>query len=168
MSKSTISTFQLFALFPDEPINCIVGLIGDYVLANIQRPIPSIFNFYQTSEDAAADMERANGPEWLDWGPYAPMTYAEFEAAKRAKILADPPCRISAEKWNEMLEILPPLRWEQHFDFNSFLMSEMLSGSYTHQYARYGHGDGATYWTKIVDAADRETWMKKGECPCHT
>ena len=73
--------------------------------------------------------------------------------------------RITAEKWNEMLEILPPMAWRQKFNYNSFLMREMMSGPYTHQFVRYGHGDSCTYWQKMVDAADPDTWLKPGECP---
>jgi hypothetical protein len=65
------------------------------------------------------------------------------------------------EKFTEMLEVLPPKNWRNDGDFESFLMSEHWSGPYTHQYARRGRGDDATYWQRMVDSTDRSTWMKR-------
>lgn len=100
-------------------------------------------------------------PTWPepDDQTYEPMTWADFQIGQRNHYLSDPPEPITAEKWIQMLEVLPPMQWEQSGNFNSFLMSEMYSGSYTHQYVRRGYGDNATYWSKMVDARDRSTWM---------
>jgi hypothetical protein len=135
-----------------------------YVLAN-----PSgrgLFNLYPTMTAARDDMERANREfYYLSSAPYEPMTYDEYTRRERSYWLDAPAIQITAEKWNDMLEVLPPMSWTQEFNYNSFLMSEMMTGSYTHQYVRYGHGDDCTYWEKMVDATDRTTWTRPGQCP---
>lgn len=136
----------------------------DFVLASVSGR--GLFNFYPTMTAARDDMERANR-EYANFNgaPYEPMTYTEYKRRERSFWLDQPATRITAEKWNDMLEILPPMAWRQKFNFNSFLMREMMSGTYTHQYVRYGHGENVSYWQKMVDAADPETWLKRGECP---
>lgn len=131
---------------------------GNIVLASLDPP--SVWNFYHTVEEAIADKERANRDSSQRF-TYAPMTYDEYKAGQRAFYLAGPPVEVTEEKFMEMLEALPPMRWHQSHDFESFLMSEYWSVPYTHQYVRRGHGDQATYWTRLVDASDRSTWMTR-------
>ena len=47
------------------------------------------------------------------------------------------------------------MNWVTINNVNEFCMSEMLSGVYTNQYARYN----GKYYTKIVDAYDKTTWL---------
>ncbi len=137
--------------------------LPDYVLATADGR--SLFNFYETPEAAQADMARANGKDFADFGPYEPMTYAEYERRNRAFWLSDPAVEITADKWEYALEVLPPMRLEQQPGFNSFLMSEMTSGVFMQQYVRYGYGETARYFTRMVDASDRSTWMKRDGMP---
>jgi len=132
-----------------------------FVLANENGR--GIFNFYPTMTAARDDQPRANGAEFSS-GPYEPMTYTEFERRNRNFWLTDP-IQITEKQWMYALEVLPPDGWVQEPGFNSFLMSERTSGSFTNQYVRYGTGDNCTYWEKMVDLADRSTWMKRDECP---
>ena len=126
----------------------------DIILASIAPP--SLFNFYPDRLAAEADIARANR-DTLARGPYSVMTYGEYKAAEREFYLADPAQEITAEKFTEMLGILPPLKWTSTGTFESFLMSEFWSVPYTHQYIRRGN----RYFTKLVDATDRSTWMKE-------
>ena len=139
--------------------------LPDYVLACVNPP--SIWNLFPSLETAAAAAEEANtynvkleahGAPKRD---YEPMTYADYKARERAFYLSDPEHPITPEKFTEMLEVLPPEKWENHGDFETFLMSERWSGPYTHQYARRGRGEDAKYWQKMVDASDRSTWMQR-------
>lgn len=128
----------------------------EFVLARVGAL--GIWNFYPTMEaaqEAAPVINAKEAPE-----QYQPMTYADYKAAERAQLLGDGPEQITAEKFMEMLEVLPPMKWEARGDFQSFLMSEFMTGVYTSQYAQRGYGDTATYWVKMVDATDRSTWMK--------
>lgn len=122
----------------------------DFVLATIDPP--SVFNFYETMAAAESDQERAIGSESK---PYKPMTWEAFESYNRTFWLSGPPVQITAEKFMEMLEVLPPIFYGHHGGFESFLMSEFTSGSFTEQYAKLGDA----YWSKMVDAGDRSTWM---------
>ncbi len=129
--------------------------ILDYEFCLAATDCLGIWNFYPTMDAARADMERANASD--PKRTYAPMEYSAYKAHERTKMLEDGPQEITREKFMEMLEVLPPLKWEQGaFGFESFLMSEFWSGPYTHQYARRGD----TFWCKMVDATDRTTWMK--------
>lgn len=137
---------------------------NNYVLASVSGR--QVFNFYADEGSAREEMARVNR-EYANFNgaPYEPMTYTEYLRRERSFWLDQPATQITAEKWNDMLEILPPMAWRQKFNFNSFLMREMMSGTFTHQYVRYGHGENVSYWQKMVDAADTETWLKPGECP---
>ena len=116
----------------------------------------SIWNFYPTLDAARVDMDRANSSD--PKCRYQPMEYTAYKALERSRMLDEPAQQITADKWLEMLEVLPPLKWEHGaFGFESFLMSEFWSGPYTHQYVKRGDH---TYWCKMVDATDRNTWMK--------
>lgn len=129
-----------------------------FVLAAVDRL--GIWNFYPTMDAARADMDRANASD--PGCKYAPMEYEAYKAAERATMLGDAPQQITAGKWEEMLCVLPPLKWESGAGFESFLMSEFWSGPYTQQYVRRGvpgSGDKITCWCKMVDATERNTWM---------
>ena len=132
-------------------------MTAEYVLACIHPP--SVWNFFPTLEAAAAKRDEANTYQAHDTTKrdYQAMTYDAYKASERAFYLGDAPTQITAEKYHEMLEVLPPKCWQQRGDFESFLMIEHWSGPYTHQYASRGDG---TYWEKMVDATDRSTWMQ--------
>jgi hypothetical protein len=117
---------------------------------------PSAFNFYPTEEAAKADLPRANRDES---GKYSVMTWAEFENAQRAFYLGDAPEEITQEKFQDAFEVLPPLKYHGGAGFESFLMSEFHSIPYTHQYIRVTKDGKDRYFSKLVDATDRQTWM---------
>lgn len=85
------------------------------------------------------------------------MRYEDFEAAQRAALLADEPEEITEERYNEMLDVLPPLYYTTHNGFTMFCMREMWTASYTTQYAY--HRATGKYYSCMVDAADRSTWI---------
>lgn len=64
---------------------------------------------------------------------------------------------IDEERYNEMLEVLPPMNWDTHFGLSSFFMCEFWSGSITDQYAIC---DGK-YYSKRVDYRKRDTWITR-------
>ena len=83
------------------------------------------------------------------------MTYEEYHAAERAFYIEQPLEEVTAERFYEMLNVLPPRCWITLKGVEMFCMSEMLTGTYTDQYAKAGD----KYYTKIVDAKDRSTWI---------
>lgn len=85
------------------------------------------------------------------------IKYEDFEAAQRAALLADEPEEITEERYNEMLDVLPPLYYTTHNGFTMFCMREMWTASYTTQYAY--HRATGKYYSCMVDAADRSTWI---------
>lgn len=133
---------------------------GTQILLACTAP-PSAFNFYPTEEAAQADLPRANRDEP---GKYSIMTWAEFGAAQRAFYLGDPPEEITQDKFQDAFEVLPPLKYHGGEGFESFLMSEFHSIPYTHQYIRVTKGCNTRYFSKLVDATDRSTWMSAEVC----
>ena len=86
------------------------------------------------------------------------MTIEEYCQKDRDFYLSKPLKEISCGEFNDMLGMLPPLKWERKdSNFETFCMSEMTSGYYTSQYARLGD----KYFTKVVDCVDRSTWITK-------
>ena len=80
---------------------------------------------------------------------------SEFEDMEKKYYLDKPIIEISQEEWEEMLNILPPLKWVTINNVNEFLLSEALNKWYRYQYAR----KNGKYYTKIVDSLDKSTWI---------
>lgn len=136
---------------------------------------------FTTADKAEADLARARAdaaehlPFWEDFykrtgnphdkevaeryrrADYRVMTLVDFLALERDKILSVPLEEITADRFNEMLDVLPPLSWTRHKGVEMFCMSEFYTGSYTAQYA-HDHSTGK-YYTKLVDYRDRSTWI---------
>lgn len=87
---------------------------------------------------------------------YEIMTFEEFLQKQKDYYINQPLTEITAEKYEEMLNILPPLKWCTINNIEMFCMSEFLTGSYTSQYLH----DKKTgkYYHKIVDITDKATW----------
>lgn len=88
---------------------------------------------------------------------YVIMTWEEFKQFQKSFLLSSELTEITAEIFDDMLNVLPPLYWTEHNGVEMFCMSEMYTGTYTNQYAH----DKRTnkYYTKMVDSADRSTWI---------
>ena len=138
----------------------------DFALARLE-PRPLCWNLYDTPEAAAADLERANASAArMGEPPWQPMTYDTFAQAKRDHYLGagrNPLNEITAEAYDEALNVLPPLRWERRDGVERFLMREMLDGSVTEQYAQLN----GRFWSRRADARDPETWITAAEIVRH-
>ena len=87
---------------------------------------------------------------------YEIMTYEEFVQLERKHFLDEPLKEIDEERFEDMLNVLPPIKWCTIDGIEMFCMSEMLTGFYTSQYM---HDKGRNkYYHKIVDVTDKETW----------
>lgn len=88
---------------------------------------------------------------------YEVISYSKYLSIEREKRLGIPMKEITEEKYNEMLDVLPPLHWVTHNNVEMFCNREMYSGTYTEQYAH----DLTTgkYYSKMVDSADPQTWI---------
>lgn len=73
------------------------------------------------------------GAQLLDFAVASPM----LDAAERAAFVR-PPTRITAERFEEVLNVLPPVRWVRAGHEESFLMSEREAGSLTGIFCRIG------------------------------
>ena len=93
---------------------------------------------------------------------YEIMTFAEFNALQREKLLSLPLEEIDEVTYNEMFNILPPLCWRTVNNIEMFCMCEMFTDTYTTQYAH----DKRTgkFYSKMVDVKDRETWIDNFLC----
>ena len=96
---------------------------------------------------------------------YQIMTFDEFDALDRELTLAIGVHEVDEETFNEMLNVLPPLKWvdrisEKHnTKVNEFCMSEFDHSVFTQQYAR-AFIDGKTrYYSATVDYFDESTWI---------
>lgn len=88
---------------------------------------------------------------------YKIMEYDYFKGEERKKLLKGKPKKTTKEKFWEMLEVLPPIKWCTIDGVEMFCMSEMWTGSYTSQYAHDKKTD--KYYTKMVDCLDKSTWI---------
>lgn len=86
---------------------------------------------------------------------YKVMTWDEYEKLQKDFYLDRPLVETTEEHFEDMLNCLPPLKWCTIDGIEMFCMSEMYTGVYTSQYARYKDN----YYTKLVDITDRSTWI---------
>lgn len=85
--------------------------------------------------------------------------FETFKKMQKEKLLSDKLTEITAEKFEDAFDVLPPLCWCTIDDVEMFCMSEMYSDTYTTQYA-HDHRTGK-YYCKMVDSADKSTWIHK-------
>lgn len=101
------------------------------------------------------------------------MPYAEAARAIEEGLIAHPVERISEERYNEMLNVLPPCNWVRGGSVESFHISEAITGSVVNVFVRIGsdhfslysrarttHGERLSHCRNLVDqekalAADR-------------
>lgn len=86
---------------------------------------------------------------------YRIMSFDEFIIGQRTKLLGNGLKEITEEQWEDALNVLPPLHWTTIDGVEMFCMSEMYTGTYTTQYAKYK----GKYYCKIVDCTDKSTWI---------
>lgn len=77
--------------------------------------------------------------------PGAKVTAIDEYTQAHDAALITAPRPISAEDYQQALEVLPPLDWVRRGDFECFKFVERYSGSITNLYARLGN----RYWTFI-------------------
>lgn len=92
------------------------------------------------------------------------MTFAEFDALDRELTLSRGVYEVDELTFDEMLNVLPPLKWcdrtsEQGVKVNEFCMSEFDHGPFTQQYARAHIGGRTRYYGATVDYFDESTWI---------
>jgi hypothetical protein len=61
----------------------------------------------------------------------------------------------------DALEVLPPQKWTNREGFETFLMSEYWTGSYTTQHACVTHQGKHICACRLVDARDKSTWITR-------
>ena len=124
-------------------------------------PTPRVWSYADDPADAIKKAVEANQYEFQHQQPgvrprnWAMMTETAYRTAERTHYLSEPLKEITAERFHEMLEILPPVVWQHRDGVERFMVSEALSGTYHSQFATC-HG---RYFEGVVDAADQSTWI---------
>lgn len=128
--------------------------INDDTACVVNMKSMHVYEFFPSLNTARIKASELNGDN-IQPSSYSILRYGQFLKLERASLLK-PAVKITEEKWWEMLEILPPLLWESGPAVEYFAMSEFWTGNYTQMYGR--HGD--EYISKMVDYADKSTWIK--------
>lgn len=114
----------------------------------------------RTAEELLADAIAEHGP-----GNPRIMTFAEFDELDREMTLALGVHEVDEETFDEMLNVLPPLKWGDRFcerlgrKVNEFCMSEFDHSVFTQQYARVSVDGKMRYYSATVDYFDESTWI---------
>jgi hypothetical protein len=111
-----------------------------------------------TQADAEAKLAALTQEDPQRWSAGRVMSWETWNAEHEAHYLDQPPKEITAEEWDDMLNVLPPLAWTTDQGVNRFNMSEFTSGIITQQFGRFDglhltryvrHGDRSTYLTPL-------------------
>jgi hypothetical protein len=119
---------------------------------NKQEDIKTWSNYcvnYPNREDFRTYLAEANNKQ------YHVMTWDQFQKLEKDFYIGGQPIETTEEHFDDMLNCLPPMKWCTINNVEMFCMCEMLTGTYTSQYARYND----KYYTKVVDVMDRSTWI---------
>jgi hypothetical protein len=79
------------------------------------------------------EMKRLHGEVYV-------ITFGEFMTLKKQwsqENCITKPTEITKEKYNDMLEILPPENWRNIYELEYFQMCEYYMGNYTSYYSKY-------------------------------
>lgn len=90
---------------------------------------------------------------------YKVMSYEDFLRIEKEYLLSLPLTEITEERYEEMLNVLPPLAWTTIDNIEMFCMSEFYTGTYTTQCAH--DRNSGKYYEKLVDYTDRKTWISE-------
>ena len=104
---------------------------------------------YPNREDFKVYLNEANNKE------YQVITWDQFENMQKNFYIGQPLAETTEDHFEDMLGCLPPMKWCTIGGVEMFCMCEMLTGTYTSQYARYN----GKYYTKTVDITDKSTWI---------
>ena len=89
---------------------------------------------------------------------YEVITWNEYEALKRKRYIDNGEItEVTAEQFNDALDVLPPRKWCTIDGIEMFCISEMTDGTYTSQYAHDKHN--GKYYCATVDVMDKSTWI---------
>lgn len=153
---------------------------NELVIVNVNGNFTSVWNFVD-ADNALEEIARAqksaaetvaryeshiiNFPDDADYwksckaeyenAKYEVMTFDEFLQRQKTAMISGDIKETTEERFDEMLNILPPLKWCTIDGVEMFCMCEMYTGTYTNQYARIGN----KYYTAMVDVTDRSTWI---------
>ena len=83
------------------------------------------------------------------------LTEKQYEEKQRA-LYIKPPEEITEERYYEMLDVLPPLRWVTRNGVQSFILAEPLDLNYYTQFAKYND----KYYTAVVEYGNPETYLE--------
>ncbi len=81
--------------------------------------------------------QRYPGAEVMEWDEFID---------RKEKAQSTLPVEVTEERWNYALEVLPPARWHNGSDWNSFHISELLSGRIATWWVRHYVNHQARYW----------------------
>lgn len=149
----------------------VVNVNGDYAsvwtFCDADNALEAIARAQKSSAETVATYEShiKNYPDRADYwrsckaqyenAKYEVMTFDEFLKRQKVAMTSGEVTETTEEQFNEMLNILPPLKWCTIAGVEMFCMREMYTGTFTNQYARIGD----KYYTAMVDVTDEKTWI---------
>lgn len=110
----------------------------------------------ETEQAANEKLAALKAEHPTQWATGRIVSYEVFQAEHDARYLNAPVREITAEEFDEMLGVLPPLQWHTTPDgVNVFCISEFTSGRITAQYGRRNNA----YRARYVSYGDRSTYL---------
>lgn len=93
------------------------------------------------------------------------LTWSEYTAidAEESKIRynVNVPSVIDRDRFWELLEVLPPCRWERYQDFEAFYVSECITGNLYTFCVRIGNGQNAQYFEIVAESNINYTTLRQ-------
>lgn len=139
---------------------------GETEQTALERAREHYCNQYEKEKEFSILYDSENNHYWQDQAKrtwkiieedFSIMPFDDYITWQKKQLTSDAPEEITKEEYNDMLNILPPLKWGTYHNVESFCMSEFYTGTLTNQYA-YNLVNGK-YYRKLVDITDRNTWI---------
>jgi hypothetical protein len=119
---------------------------------------PSAWNIYADRDEAEAGAFAATTNS-LTGRTYEVVTFEEWQRIERGHWLAGPLREITPERYDDLLNVLPPVAWERRDGVERFCLRELTVGTITMQCAKVG----GRCFARNVDVTDRSTWITGDE-----
>ena len=92
-------------------------------------------------------------------GGFEAITFDEYDKRQRDKYLNKEPKEVTEKEFDDMLNVLPPLKWFTTDRYSMFCVGECTTMTY---YAQYLYDrEKKKYYTTLVDIYDESTWLDK-------
>jgi hypothetical protein len=147
---------DIFTIADKENYEGEIKRAKEYYSKDLELVTSHLENYPDNAEYWQSQIERYSA---ILAGGFEAITFEEYDKRQREKYLGKKPKEVTAKEFDDMLNVLPPLKWIRNERYSMFCVGECTTMTY---YAQYLYDrESKKYYTNLVDIYDRSTWLDK-------